>query len=504
MARRGSRQNESTVAEGMSDDPLLLSVAAQRDLLRTGKLSAAELMALTLRRIGKVNPAVNAIVHCDESGAKAAAGQADQRIRNGSARPLEGLPVTIKDAFDVAGMPSTGGSPMLKDRIPAIDAVAVRRLRDAGAIIIGKTNVPVFSGDFQAFNPIHGVTGNPWNTAFSSGGSSGGAAAAVATGMTSFELGSDQGSSVRWPAATNGIHGLKTSWGLVSSWGIIPPPPEKRTERNVELVVVGPLARHADDLDLLLPILTGPRDTAIAGPMLPPPRRSEPKGLRVALWLDEAFAPVDRSVADGVRHAAKLLAGEGANVSETARPGFRFEEAYEIFALLNHWIVGYGLPAKIRDRIAGRAGSFAPGDLSHAALQARGMRMTPGLYQEIDLRRKRLVRQWATFFSQWDVVLCPPAPVSALPHDHDPNIMARTINVNGEALPYLNFLHWAALAAGGNLPATVTPAGLTPEGMPRGVQIIGPWMEDRTLIAVSAMLERLQGGFLAPPMARGE
>jgi len=487
----------------MSGDPLLLPVAAQSELLRSGKLSAGELMALTLRRIERVNPIVNAIVHCDAEGGKAAAAEADKRIREGRARPMEGLPITIKDAFDVAGMPSTGGSLTLKERVPAVDAVAVQRLRNAGAIIIGKTNVPVFSGDFQAFNPLHGVTSNPWNTAFSSGGSSGGAAAAVATGMTSFELGSDQGSSVRWPAATNGIHGLKASWGLVSSWGIIPPPPEKRTDRNVELVVVGPLARHAEDLDLLLPILAGPRDTAIPGPKLAPPRRMEPKGLRVALWLDEAFAPVDRSVADGVRHAAKLLAGEGAVVSETARPGFRFEEAFEIFALLNHWIVGYGLPPKIRDRIASRAGSFAPGDLSHAALQARGARMTPGLYQEIDFRRKRLIRQWAAFFRQWDVVLCPPAPVSVLRHDHDPNIMNRTFDVNGEALPYLNFLHWAALAAGGNLPATVAPAGLTPEGMPRGVQIIGPLMEDRTPIAVSAMLERLQGGFLAPPLAAG-
>jgi amidase len=484
----------------MTTDPLLLPVAAQRDLLRTGKLSAGELMTLTLQRIEKLNPALNAIVYCDEEGGKTAANLADERIRNGKARPLEGLPVTIKDAFDVAGMPSTGGSPTLKDRIPDVDAVAVRRLRNAGAIIIGKTNVPVFCGDFQAFNPMHGVTNNPWNEAYSSGGSSGGAAVAVATGMTSFELGSDQGSSVRWPAATNGIHGLKTSWGLVSSWGIIPPPPEKRTERNVELVVVGPMTRHAADLDLLLPILAGPRDTAIAGPLLPPPRKDTPKGLRVAVWLDEAFAPVDRSVADGVRHAAALLSDEGAIVSETARPGFRFEEAYEIFALLNHWIVGYGLPPKIRDKIASRAAAFAPGDLSHAALQARGVRMTPGLYQEVDMRRKRLMRQWAAFFSQWDVVLCPPAPVSALRHDHNPNIMARTLDVNGTAVPYLNFLHWAALAAGGNLPATVAPAGFTPVGMPSGVQIVGPFMEDRTPIAVSAMLERIQGGFVPPPL----
>ncbi len=484
----------------MGDDPLLMPVSLQIVLLQSGKLSATELMGLTLRRIEALNPALNAIVHLDAEAARRDALLADARLKRSEARVLEGLPVTIKDAFDVAGMPSTGGSPSLKERVPTVDAVAVQRLRDAGAIIIGKTNVPVFSGDFQTYNPMHGVTSNPWNTDYSPGGSSGGAAVAVATGMSSFEIGSDQGSSVRWPCATNGIHGLKTSWGLVSNWGIIPPPPEKRTERNTELVVIGPMTRHAADLDLLLPILSGPRNTAVAGLTLPPPRKTEPKGLRVAVWLDETIAPVDRSVSDGVRHAAKLLADQGAIIDERARPAFRFEEAYEIFALLNHWLVGYGLPPRIRDKIAGLSGQFAPGDLTHRALQARGMRMTPGFYQEVDSRRKRMIRQWASFFSRWDVILCPPAPVSALRHDHEPNIMIRTLDVNGGKRPYLDFLHWAALAAGGNLPATVAPTGFTQDGMPMGVQIIGPMMEDRTPVAVSAMLEAMQGGFRAPPM----
>jgi amidase len=486
----------------MGDDPLLMAVSQQIALLRSGRLSASELMTLALQRIETLNPALNAIVHLDADAGRKAALLADARLKRGEARPLEGLPITIKDAFDVAGMPSTGGSPSLKERVPMVDAVAVQRLRDAGTIIIGKTNVPVFSGDFQTYNPMHGVTNNPWNTDYSSGGSSGGAAVAVATGMSSFEIGSDQGSSVRWPCATNGIHGLKTSWGLVSNWGIIPPPPEKRTERNTELVVIGPMTRHAADLDLLLPILSGPRNAAVAGPGLSSPRKIDPRGLRVAVWLDEAIAPVDRSVTDGVRHAARLLADQGAIIDERARPAFRFEEAYEIFALLNHWLVGYGLPPRIRDKIAGQSGQYAPGDLSHRALQARGMRMTPGLYQEVDSRRKRMIRQWASFFTRWDVILCPPAPVSALKHDHEPNIMMRTLDVNGVKRPYLDFLHWAALAVGGNLPATVAPVGFTPDGMPRGVQIIGPMMEDRTPVAVSAMLEAIQGGFTTPAMVR--
>ncbi len=485
-----------------SSDPLLLSVADQIALLKNRKLSAVELLTLTLKRIDRLNPTLNAVVYRNDVSALAAANLADARYQCSEARPLEGLPITIKDAMDVADFPSTGGSPGLKDRIPTVDAIAVARLRQAGAIIVGRTNVPVFSGDFQCFNPMHGVTSNPWNTDFSSGGSSGGAAVAVATGMSSFEIGSDQGSSVRWPAATNGIQGLKTSWGLVSNWGIIPPPPEKRTDRNVELVAIGPMTRHASDLDLLLDILSGPRNIAVSGPALSAPRHLTPKGLRVAVWLDEPFAPVDAAVSDGVRHAARLLVDNGAIVDESARPAFRFEEAYKVFALLNHWIVGYGLPPRVRDKIAGQAAMVSTTDLSHRALQARGIRMTPGFYQEVNARRLRLMRQWAAFFTKYDVVLCPPAPVAALKHDHEPNIMIRTLDVNGVKVPYLNFLHWAALATGSNLPATVAPMGLTAQGMPRGVQIIGPFMEDRTPVAVSMMLQTLQGRFKIPPILR--
>jgi amidase len=493
-------------------DPLLLPVSHQLSLLKSKRLSARELMQLTLARIEAVNPAINAVIHLEPEMAMQAAIAADQNYTDNIARPLEGLPVTIKDALDVIGMLCTSGSPALKDRIPEQDAIAVARVRQAGAIIIGKTNVPVFCGDFQSFNPLHGITRHPWNLDYSPGGSSGGAAAAVATGMSSFELGTDQGSSIRWPAATNGIAGLKSSWGLISSWGSIPPPPEKRIERNVDLVTVGPMTRYAEDLALLLPILAGPRNIAIPGKILPPSRHrlqgatGNISKLRVAVWLDEAFAPVDKAVRDAVLNAMSLLANAGATIDVNARPGFRFEESYEVFALLNHWLVGYGLPPRIRDKIASRAASFGPNDLSHSALQARGMLMTPGLYQQVHARQLRIQKQWAVFFQSYDVVLCPAAPVAALRHDHDPNIMTRMLDVDGEKLPYLNFLHWAAPAAAGNLPAVVAPVGLidsgSHKGMPRGVQIIGPFMEDLTPIAVAAFLQAQQGGFLPPPIVQ--
>jgi amidase len=483
----------------MSADPLLLSVAEQRRLLLVRQLSVSELLRLTLARIDALNPAINAVVAEDREAAASAAIEADRRIAAGDARPLEGLPITVKDAFDTVGLPSTGGNPAYAGRMPEKDAVAVERLRRAGAIILGKTNVPVFSGDFQSFNPMHGVAKHPWNEAFSPGGSSGGAAAAVATGMASFEIGSDQGGSVRWPCATNGVSGLRTSWGLVSSWGVIPPPPEKRTERNVELVAVGPIARHASDLPWLTQLLAGGRQTDQAGLRLAPARHATPKALRVAVWAAEPLALTDAESAEAVLHAARLLAAEGAIVDESARPAATFAEIFEVFALLNHWIVGYGLPARVRDKIASRAGAFGPADLSHAALQARGVRMTPGFYHEVDGRRKRLIRQWAAFFQRFDVLLCPAAPVASLRHDHEPNIMKRILPINGGSAPYLDFLHWAAPAAGANLPAAVGPAGYTAEGMPRGVQIIAPFMEDLTAVAVAGMLQEMQGGFRPPP-----
>jgi amidase len=482
-----------------------IELTAPATTLRAGLLarsfSARELLEASFARIDALNPTLNAIVAQDRDAARLAAAESDRRLAAGQARPLEGLPITIKDAFDVAGLPSSGGLPAYKDRVPDEDAAAVARLREAGAVILGKTMVPVFSGDFQSYNPVHGITRNPWNLDYSPGGSSGGAAVAVATGMSAFELGSDLGSSIRWPAQACGVLGLKTSWGAVSTWGLVPPPPERRTPRNADLVVAGPIARFAQDLDLVLPVLLGPRDRAIAGAALPAPRRSAPQGLRIAVWAQEPLAPVTREVSDAVRQAGRRLAEAGASVDETARPGFRFAEAYEVYALLNHAVVAYGLPPKVRARIQAQAARFSPNDLSHQALQARGARMTPGLYQQVQQRRLALKRQWARFFQSYDVLLCPCAPVAALKHDHLPDFHARRLDIDGAERPYLDFLLWASLATGADLPALSAPIGLSPDGLPLGVQIIAPFGEDRTAIAVGAMLERLGGGYRLPPLA---
>jgi amidase len=466
------------------DDILLLSATALRRKLLAREISSAELTEQTLARIEAVNPALNALIAVDPAGARAAAAESDTRIARGEARALEGLPVSVKDAFNVVGFTASVGAPSLKDRRPEADAPAVARLRAAGAVILGKSNTPVFASDFQTYNPVYGVTNHPLDAAFSPGGSSGGAAVAVATGMAALELASDLGGSVRWPAHACGIFGLKTTWGLVSTHGTVPPPPHKILLRDADCLVAGPLARSAEDLALALEVIAGPRAGA-RREALKPARRGN---LRVALWASDAFAPADSSVREAVHEAARRLEALGATIDDAARPGFAFAEAFELFALYNHGIVAYGLPPKLRDRLAATTGQYARGDLSHQALQARGARLTPGDYRAMETRRLSLQRHWARFFERFDIVLCPPAPVGPIRHDHQPDIHQRKIQVDGVARPYLDFLQWSALASGPGLPASVAPIGLGPDGLPRGVQIIAGMGEDLTAIAAAGMI----------------
>lgn len=477
------------------------SASKLRAALLRREFSARELLAATLALIERLNPALNAVIYKNAAAASRAAAVADERIMQGKARPLEGLPITIKDCFEVAGMPACAGAPALKDYLPRQDAVAVAKLREAGAIIIGKTNVPILAGDFQTFNGLFGVTGNPWDKACSPGGSSGGAAVAVATGMSAFELGSDLAGSIRWPAHCCGIFGLKTTWNLISTYGHIPPVPQMRLERNPDLTVAGPLARSAADLGLVLDVLAGPSAAAQKTQMLIPARRISPKGLRVALWCDEPCAPVDATVAAAVLEAARMLEREGAIIDPSLRPSFSFAEAFEIFAVLAHALIGAGLPDKVRERLAGGRQDFLPGDLSHRALQARGMGLTGAELIALQARRQRIREAWARFFQSCDIVLCPPASTGAIPHDqrHDPH--TRTIAVNGEARPYFDLMLWACLASCTGLPAAVAPVAIAPDGLPRGVQIIAAPFEDKTAIACAAMIEALGAGFRPPTMA---
>jgi amidase len=468
-------------------DLLLQPAGVLLGKLRSRQISSAELVEATLQRIDALNPKLNAFCALDAEAARAAAKLADDRLARGEQRLLEGLPLDVKDAFDVVGFTASAGAPAQKDRRPDADAPTVARLRAAGAVILGKTNVPIYSSDFQTFNPIFGVTNHPKDSSFSPGGSAGGAAAAVATGMSALSLASDLGGSIRWPAHACGLYGLKPTWGLATTYGTVPPPPNRRLERDVDCMVAGPLARSAADLKLMLEVIAGARHGARAAP-LPASRAVSAKGLRVALWAEDPFAPTDASVRAAVYEAARRLEGMGALIDEAARPGVALAEAFEVFSLYNHAAIGYGMPASLRDKIAATASRFRRDDLSHRALQARGVRISPGDYRDLELRRLKLQRRWAQFFGRHDVVLCPPAPVGPIRHDFTPDVHQRKLTVDGVERPYLDFLIWSSLASGPGLPAAVAPIGLGPDNMPRGVQIIAPMGADLTAIAIAGMI----------------
>jgi amidase len=476
-------------------DTCLLSAVELSEMIGQKKISPSELLDAYITRIETFNSQLNAVVYQDFERARGVARAADELIANGGDLPkLFGLPCTIKDSLEVAGMKSTGGIPSLKDHVPVVDADVVARVRGAGANIMGKTNVPYTSGDFQSFNDIYGVTNNPYDLARTPGGSSGGPAAAVAVGMSAFEVGSDIGGSIRLPAHFCGLYGLKTSYGIVPMRGHIPPPPGSLAPSD--LSVAGPLTRSARDMSLVLDSIAGPADNNPAWQLdLPAARATDPKDLRVAVWLEDDFTNVDSESVALIEAAANSLSNAGAKVDFDARPDFTLREAFVNYVLIMYAIVASGFPATVRDRMIETARTVDPDDTSHTALQARATILNYSEWLILNQTREVHRAKWAEFFKSYDALLCPVTPVPAFPHDHR-GITKRRLEVNGNRQPYLDLIHWAGLATGSFLPAAVAPVGQTKIGLPVGVQIIGPWLEDRTPIAVAAMLEDLIGGFV--------
>ena len=473
------------------------SATALRARLAARELSALEALDAVMAQANRVNPKLNAIVARNDEAARKAAADSDARYANGTARPLEGLPITIKDAWEVAGLVSTGGVPDLAGFVPDEDAVPVARLRAAGAVIFGKTNVPLLSADFQSTNAVYGTSNNPWDVTRTPGGSSGGAAAAVASGMSTFELGSDIGGSIRWPAHANGLFGLKTTWDMVPDYGHVPPLRAARTREPTALNVTGPLARSAADLDLILSVIAGPLDQP-STTLLKAPRATIAKGVRLALWSDP-FAPVDHSVDAAINSVAKALAADGAQIDRAA-PDVPMREIFTVYSLLLHSIMLEVYPERIRMRMAAEARNLAPDDMSHRALQIRAAMLDANGRQNLLARRAAIKARFAEFFSRYNGILAPVAAVPAIPHDHNPDVHARRIITDQGVRPYFDLLHWAAPATVAHLPAAVAPAGRDPQGLPIGVQIICAEEEDRTAIAITGMIERAHGGFVAPPV----
>lgn len=467
-------------------------------LLESGKISSRELTDHYISRIEAHNPALNALAAQDFAAVRRSADAADSSRAAGEAGPLCGLPMTIKDALETKDLTTTSGAPEYKHHVPDQDAEAVARLRRAGAVIVAKSNTPYMSGDWQSFNPLTGCSNNPWDTSRTPGGSSGGAAAALAAGLSAADIGSDVGGSIRIPAHFCGIFGHKPSFGLVPKRGHIPGPPG--TLHEADLSVLGPLARSADDLELLLNIMAGPKPADIAWQIaLPEPRAVKGADLRIAVWADDPFSPVDSEVSGAVLNAAKAFEDMGAAVDYEARPDISFAEAHANYAVLMHALMTSSFPAKVRRALASRAEALTPDDQSHPAMQYRGAALTYAGALELMEQRARMQAAWADFFTRYDVLLCPPANAAAFAHDHQPDFWKRRIQVNGQSRPYGDLMHWAGLATGAHLPATAAPIGVNADGLPLGVQLIGPRQEDLTTISAARMLEAAGFAFTPPP-----
>lgn len=470
-------------------------------MIRRRDISSVELLDHFIARHKAHNGKLNAIVATDFERARAMAEEADHAMSRGEIwGPFHGLPMTIKDAYETEGLVTTGGSPSLASHVPARDADAVARIKASGAIVFGKTNLPLFSGDLQSFNDVYGQTNNPWDVSRVPGGSSGGAAAALAGGLTPLELGSDIGGSIRTPSHFCGTFGHKPSYDLVPMRGHVPGPPGALSK--TDLGVGGPMGRTARDLEIALTMLMGADEfDAIAyEPALPEPRARDPRELTIACWFDDDFCPVEAENVKLMENAADALEKAGAKVIRDARPeGFDFAHAFEVYFLMLNAIVTQGMPQHVLDMMKDVAEKASPDDKSHLALQCRGAWLTMHEWSMLSEMRAQMRARWAEFFETYDAVLMPPVPVAAFEHDHTPSFHDRRLTINGKERLYTDLLCWAGLPLIAYLPATCAPVGRTKAGLPVGVQIVGPYLEDFTTIAIAAMLERELGGFTPPP-----
>jgi amidase len=481
------------------------------DLLKTRQISAVELLELHLERLSRLNPALNVIVDLDIEGARHAAQEADATLARGAhVGPLCGLPMTIKDAWEVTGLRATCGIPPLAQHRPTIDADAVARLRAAGAVLFGKTNVPTGAGDHQSYNPVYGRSNNPWNPDRTVGGSSGGAAGALAAGLTPLELGSDIGGSIRCPAHFCGVYGHKPSYGVVPMRGHIPPDPGGLL--SIELGVGGPLARSASDLELALDILAAPveLERAAWSIRLPPSRHERLADFRVAVLLDRPPFATDSRCLAAIGEYAQDLRRLGVRVDERARPDIDFEKSHALYAAVLFSVFGGGWPSDVVQQFIAAAAGLPADDESWPARVARALRMPHAQFMGLAERREHLFRTWRRFFQQYDLLLCPVMPTVAFAHDTTGDEFGhiaqfkRTMRVDGIAHPYMDGLQWPGVATVANLPATVVPTGRLVEGLPVGAQLIGPYLEDRTALRFAALAERELVGFQPPPGYAGQ
>ncbi|HZP37099.1 MAG TPA: amidase [Methylomirabilota bacterium] len=486
----------------MADVDPFAPATAMAAALRSGAVRAAELTEQHIRRIERHDRALNAVVVRDFTRARERAAAADHAHDRGERRPLQGVPITLKESINVTGLHTCCGVPEWKDFISQHDAPAPSRLRGAGAVLLGKTNVPPMLADWQSANPVYGRTNNPWDVGRTPGGSSGGGAAAVAAGLSALEVGSDIGGSIRVPAVFCGIYGHRPSETLLPRSGQFPMPPLPNSA--VVMGVQGPLARSAEDLELALSVLAGPEvgEDVAWKVTLPPPRRERLADFRVAVMPSIPWVVVDDQISAALADLAGRLAKMGAVVREIQPEGLGDHREYQAFyRTLLSAVTGARVDEETRRR---RAQAFrqAGDELSLGA--ARGLEGSAGDYLVWNGRREQHRASWRAFFREWDVLLAPAMNVLAYPHIErawppDTSDLTLTFTINGRAVPYMHGLVYPALSTVPGQPSTAFPVGLSREGLPVGLQVIGPYLEDLTPIRFTALLAREIGGFRKPP-----
>ena len=463
-----------------------LAFASLGDLaegLRDRRLGSVELLELYLARIDAY-PELNAIVTLDER-ALGWAQECDEEAASGRLRGvLHGVPLTVKDALETAGLRTTSGAPELAGHVPARDATVVERLRAAGAIVFGKTNLPSWADDLQTDNPVFGPTANPWSPTRSPGGSSGGAAAAVAAGLTSAELGSDIGGSIRQPAANCGVFGLKPTWGIVPERGHIPGSPGSLAE--VDVAAIGPIARAADDLGLLLDVIAGPDEWRRGAWRLDLPAA---RVQRIGWWFDDEHYPLDDDVRAVLDEAAVELR------AEPVRPPIRLDDALRLYYRLVAPELSRGEDSETVERWREDAvRRDAPPHVHSSEAWEHWSVILQRDWLEANEERVRLQARWAEACTDYDVILMPVTPVTALPHQAAATD-DREIVVNGVPQPWRVISAWLWVVGLLHLPAAAAPVGLSRDGLPVGIQVVGRYGGDRTVIEAARRI----GRYVPPP-----
>ena len=460
------------------------------------ELSSTELLLHYLGRLDRFNPSINAVVVDRRKLALEEAQEADRALESGRApAPLHGIPMTIKESYDVAGLPTTWGATDLQDNIATRDSVAVQRLRRAGAVIYGKTNVPYLLADIQTYNSVYGTTNNPFCLELSPGGSSGGSAAALAAGLCALESGSDIGGSIRNPAHFCGVFGHKPTWIVLPPRGHAPP----NVLSPTDIAVIGPLARSARDLDVAFRVMAGPDEIQARGVVLRLPELTErPSELRIAAWRDDDQAEVSGEVAERVDRVGEALRSMGARVDFEARPEISSEHTHFVYRCLLNATMTARQPESRYHKIEEFVESIPAIDTSRDSQISRSQIASFRDWGVWNEQRTHIRWAWHRFFQEFDFVVAPIMATAAFPHDHG-QMSKRTINVNGTAQEMYRQIFWAGLASNAYLPATVIPTGTNARGLPIGVQIIGPEYSDLRTIGLARLLEAEGFAFVPPP-----